>query len=613
MSRTWNQQKVRISCKAKVTTSTYHALYKSFTLPLILQLFFAFTFFPSIPLAGGITLPRDSQGWTIFTPSSDSRIMYVSEDGDNSTAIVYTQGNHPSWNTPFNPSAVNSFATISAALAQSRQGYPDYVLLKRGDVFTVAGSFPIVPVRGRSITEPSLLGAYGTVGPLPRVETANDVIQALRVTGLIAANFIAVANIDFYSPTRDPGNILYTGTLGSSQMGMFIYNGNPGGFLIEGCKFRFFGVSTIDGTSLIEGVTLRRCTFADAYSGTGQGHCQGLFIGGQNVTLDENVFIHNGWYDVLGGPIGEATIYNHNVYNGGPYGAIYTGNIFIQGSNMNTKFTARNITNPYPIVIENNLYIDGQQGIGFGNNTVGYTAFSDVTVKDNVFTNIGKTRNIQGISWGIDLGFDVNGAEIYNNYLIHQTDPSINNGNFAFALAGVQTDINIYSNVIYGIKNGRGVVVSDVGGQNSQGSTKTNVQFNKNKFIIPINAGYTVQAQTTVNGVSFNNNTYYSDRLSSDLFRGGTTSYSLAGWQALTGDTSVFEQVTFPDPTRSIETYMTSIGETPSLETFYAKCRAQDRYNWDIRFTAAAVNAWIKGGFAVTTRPQPTRDFELVQ
>jgi hypothetical protein len=42
---------------------------------------------------------------------------------------------------------------------------------------------------------------------------------------------------------------------------------------------------------------------------------------------------------------------------------------------------------------------------------------------------------------------------------------------------------------------------------------------------------------------------------------------------------------------------MASIGETATLEAFYAKCRAMDRYKWDERFTADAINKWIKGGF----------------
>ena len=58
-----------------------------------------------------------------------------------------------------------------------------------------------------------------------------------------------------------------------------------------------------------------------------------------------------------------------------------------------------------------------------------------------------------------------------------------------------------------------------------------------------------------------------------------------------------FTKKTLPDETRTVETYMTSIGGTATLDAFYAKCRLQDRYNWDAKYTADAVNtvdsSWV--------------------
>ena len=72
---------------------------------------------------------------------------------------------------------------------------------------------------------------------------------------------------------------------------------------------------------------------------------------------------------------------------------------------------------------------------------------------------------------------------------------------------------------------------------------------------------------------------------------------NLVQWQAVTGDNSVSEVVSFPDSSRSIETYMVAIGQGETVEAFIEKCRIQDRFNWDKRFTAQAVNNWIKQGF----------------
>ena len=578
-------------------------------------LFFALQY-PCITFSGNIDLPKDVSGWTIFKPSDDSRIMYVAAGGNDTTAKFYDDDDSVVGADPFNPTGpINSFATYAAAKSQSRQGYPDWILLKRGDTFTVSGTFPIVPYEGRSDTEPSLLGSYGSSGVSPIVKIGADVVQAIRITGLASNSNITISGIDFYSYTRNPSDAGYVGTSGT-QTGLFVYN-FENGLLIEGCKFRFFDDSILDNASTIpaDGLVLRRNIFTDHYAGPGQSHSQGLLIAAQNATLEENIFIHNGWYSVAGGTPGEATIFNHNVYNSSPKGTTYIRNIFIQGSNMNNKFTAGSLgSNKYPITIENNLYIDGQQGIGFGNNTAGNTyPFLNVTIKDNVFTNIGKLDHLQSIAWGIDVGYDSTGTAITNNLLINQTNSDVT-GVIPFIIAGIQTSLSINRNIVYNWKFADTFRVMATGAQNSTGVTKTNVSFTNNTISNPTNAGYFVKADTTVSGLSFDGNRYYGDKAESALFRIGSIDYSLSGWQTASRDNSIFDQISFSDSTRSVETYMHSIGETATIDAFIAKCRAQDRYNWDIRFTADKVNSWIKNGFYIKSENvQIPSDFKGAQ
>ncbi len=55
----------------------------------------------------------------------------------------------------------------------------------------------------------------------------------------------------------------------------------------------------------------------------------------------------------------------------------------------------------------------------------------------------------------------------------------------------------------------------------------------------------------------------------------------------------------FTDPDRSLETYMGTLGETPTLEAFLVEARAQSRSNWRPEFTAVEVNAYVREGFDV--------------
>lgn len=112
------------------------------------------------------TLPCDAEGWTIFTPSADSRIIYVSqENGDDAAAEVYSPDDAAIGTDPFAPSGdVLSYATISEAFQQARDGFPDWVLFKRGEVWT---GVSFAPKNGRTDGEPSLVAAYGTDGAAP--------------------------------------------------------------------------------------------------------------------------------------------------------------------------------------------------------------------------------------------------------------------------------------------------------------------------------------------------------------------------------------------------------------------------------------------------------------
>ncbi len=64
---------------------------------------------------------KDAQGWSILTPSADSRLIYVSSAGNDSTAKFYLPSDSEIGNDPFNPTGtILPYATITAALAQTR-------------------------------------------------------------------------------------------------------------------------------------------------------------------------------------------------------------------------------------------------------------------------------------------------------------------------------------------------------------------------------------------------------------------------------------------------------------------------------------------------------------
>src|SRR5262249_14941644 len=101
-------------------------------------------------------------------------------------------------------------------------------------------------------------------------------------------------------------------------------------------------------------------------------------------------------------------------------------------------------------------------------------------------------------------------------------------------------------------------------------------------------------------GVYSANNIFYSQASSSNWFNPGG---SLAGWRPLVHDTtSIAQDYAFPDASRTIATYMASLGYGSADQNavgFLNQARQQSKANWRQQFTAAAVNAYIRAGYGV--------------
>lgn len=129
-------------CGGSMTDSTYNPAIPNLSPPAAWE--------------ANFTLPQqDANGWSILTPSADSRLIYVSTSGDDGTAQTYTSVSAEVGADLYNPGAVLPYATLDAALAQARAGYPDYILLRRGDTWTRTAA--IAMKAGRSATERMVL------------------------------------------------------------------------------------------------------------------------------------------------------------------------------------------------------------------------------------------------------------------------------------------------------------------------------------------------------------------------------------------------------------------------------------------------------------------------
>ena len=123
---------------------------------------------------------------------------------------------------------------------------------------------------------------------------------------------------------------------------------------------------------------------------------------------------------------------------------------------------------------------------------------------------------------------------------------------------------------------------------------------------MPTDSDWMINATNDPSGkMTFSDNVYHSDKTTDSQYLLEGKTKTLSEWQAATGDNSTLSEVVFPEPSRDIDTYQQSIGQTPTIAAFIAACRKQDRYSWDARYTTKVVNDWIKAGFSSEDGPEP--------
>jgi unsaturated chondroitin disaccharide hydrolase len=530
-------------------------------------------------------LSVDVNGWTILQPSSDSRVIYV----DN------TPGG-PGNDNNTGQSTSSPVFSVNKALSLVRSGFPDWVLLKRGDTFNQA--ITSFAKSGRSENEPFIISSYGT-GARPRFVTGASA-QGFSTASTGANNFV-LRGLEFTPGVADTTSISRAG---------FYSLGNVSNVLIEDCVFtRYqtnFTLQTNNGP--LTNFKLRRSIVADAYAANssvvGQevnNRSQGMYAQGVNgLLLEQNVFDHNGW--------------NASVSGAGPN--MYSQNIYLQSDTSN-------------VTVQGNIIAEASGH--------GLQARSGGIVKDNLFLS-----NAFGMSFGYVKGAAVtNGGvagEVANNVFIGSRDVPWDPGEWAMDLGNIRagTNTTVHDNVIHGDTTGTRPAVylrvdgnEDYNPQQDVGINDLTFQHNTvydwtygletDPLLVPGTTG-----RTGLNDVTFKDNefqrmdftpvvahegpfasseetwsggVYDTSSSQSSLFAIGSTQMTLNDRRAQVEPTAQQQQIQYVDPNRTAATYNAAIGGTGTLAAFLTGARGQSMTNWQSAYTAPAVNNYVRAGF----------------
>lgn len=556
----------------------------------------------SVDWESEFTLPdQDENGWSILTPSEDSRLIYVSSSsGNNDSAKIYALSSADVGDDPYHPAGdIKPFKTIEAALGELRAGYPDYILLKNGETWEPEGTIHLT--KGRSLDERMVLTTYGSDTERPTVKNCG--------VNFDDADFSAVIGIHFVASRRNPSSADFVGfdndpkTSGFNALGGY-GNSITQGILIEDCHFDWFRGNVIQsspdhGGEILTEIIVRRNIITNNYST--DSHSQGLYTSHVSMLLEENIFDHNGWYKQGSSNAqdeGMATMFNHDTYFTDTRNTIFRKNLFLRPSSIGTKFTSNssndtNEINAWNILLDNNLYIEGEVAISMGGNNDydNGPRWENILIVNNVIMHVGRTQPTnRTLGWGIDID-DWKKGLVMGNILTSWGDEESLRNNWAILSQGHTSDVQYSENIIYDIYGGQALV------RFTDGAIQENIIFYNNT--IDTNDTAILLYYSPLSNSGFYDNSYYTNNEEGRWFSSSEEGYiNFERYQALSGDTgSICEEKGYVDPDRTIETYLETIGLPTDMDSFVEALVRQSKQNWNDDLSADTINNYIRDGF----------------
>jgi hypothetical protein len=237
--------------------------------------------YPAIPITVAAPVqvnakgPPVDPGYTVFTPSADTKVIYVSS----------SQGNDANDGM----SEERPVRSVQQGKSLLRNGHPDWLLFKRGDVWKEG--LGRIEMSGRSPSDRMVYGAYGE-GPRPRFEFKGNFLSTDGGGDALSVDNVVFTSLDAFGADYDPER----GTPTGAQPSCVGWCRGGRDVLFEDMRFQYCGVVIMECDKIaIERVRFYRSLFLDAYSAN-EGHSSGIYLHHPGeVSIEECVFDRCGW------------------------------------------------------------------------------------------------------------------------------------------------------------------------------------------------------------------------------------------------------------------------------------------------------------------------------
>jgi hypothetical protein len=514
-----------------------------------------------------IEVSDSSSGWTALEPSSDTIKLYVSSSSGNDS----NDGR----------STARPKRTIAAARELLRHGKPDWLLLRRGDAWEE--SLGQWKKSGRSAAEPMVVTSYGDDPARPLLRTGAKSGVWTNGGGGTPPRIENVAFVGLHFVAHE-----YRGT-GDCVGAQWLQPSTN--VLFEDCQFQAFSTNLV--LQAVNGrhknLRLRRSVIVDAYSIHGSGnHPQGLYAYAvDGLTIEDNVFDHNGWNESV--PDAGADVYSHNLYiDNGSTDVVVRGNIIANASSHGMQLRCGGLA-------ENNLFLHNSiaLSVGCGNHPEPAGVIADV--RGNVILDGKDIDAANPRGWGMWFG-NIQSGRVAHNVIAHNSGKQP----LALVLDGDHVGDETHGIGVRGLVIERNVVL-DWGGSfrvEGNGEQIRDIKLTRNDIQDSATDAALVEYvdPSSVASVLSSGNRYYSRRAPRDAWT------RVGGARRALPESDRPVQAEYPHAERCAKFFADALGANGTARAFLAEARAQSRASWRPSFTADSVNRYVKEGLDLPTK-----------
>jgi parallel beta-helix repeat protein len=325
--------------------------------------------------------------------------------------------------------------TVAAGKGLLRNGKPDWLLFKAGDVWTDEYfiGFSQAGFKGPSPETPLVVSAYGE-GPRPLFRVTN--VWFNQVGGDLTSDNMAFIGLEIYAYKRNPADPAYVPGEALRGVSAFRQTNPVTWMLIEDCKLHFLSTAVdIPGTQKRGTIILRRNIIVDDWVAPGGPHSQGVFIASTTkLHLEENYFDHNGWHAPEA--ISDDQLkFNHNIYLTDTNSELnIIRNIFTDD--------ASGLQMRAPGLVDDNLWFEHPYGTNFNAADLLNKACE---AKNNVMIDFKSSPD--GLKKYRHAWWSIGHTHFHNNIIAHVIPHPEGGGGYAFV--DIQHNNTIENNVIF--------------------------------------------------------------------------------------------------------------------------------------------------------------------